>query len=298
MTTKHCGYVAMVGRPNVGKSTLLNHILGEKISITSRKPQTTRHKVLGIQTEGDTQIIYVDTPGLHQKLPRKVNKYMNKAALSAITDVDVICFVVDAMHFNEGDQWVLDQLQKTKAPVILVINKVDTVTDQGELLQHAKHLSSLYPFKAIVPVSATSGYQLDKLQDEIKKELPETDFFFFPEDAKTDKDSRFQVAEIIREKLVRVLGQELPYETHVVIDRMKKEEKITHIDATVLVARESQKGIVIGKQGAVLKKIGTQARQDIEKRLDAKVMLKLFVKVKDNWSDSDQLLQKYGYDDE
>jgi len=254
--------------------------------------------VLGIKTEGDTQVSYVDTPGLHKKLPRKVNKYMNKAALSAITDVDVICFVVDALHFNEGDEWVLSQLQDVKVPVILVINKVDSVTEQGQLLKQAEYLSSLYNFKSIVPVSAISGYQLDKLQAQIKSELPETDFFFFPEDAVTDKDHRFQVAEIIREKLVRVLGQELPYETHVVIDRLKKEEAITHIDATVLVARDSQKGIVIGKQGAVLKKIGTQARKDIEQRLNDKVMLKLFVKVKDNWSDSDLLLQKFGYDNE
>lgn len=302
---KYCGYVALVGRPNVGKSTLLNHILGKKLSITSRKPQTTRHKVLGILTEGETQIVFVDTPGLHKALPRKINKYMNKAAFSAIHDVDVICFVIDGIHFNEGDQWVFDHLKKdmdasdsTAKPVILVINKVDTVSDKDLLFARVAELSKQYEFHAVVPVSATVGYQLDVLVKEIKECLPETDFFYFPEDSLTDKDDRFQASEIIREKLMRATSQELPYETHVVIDEMTKEPKIIHMHATIYVARDSQKGIIIGQGGEMLKKIGTQARIDMETRFETKVMLKLFVKVKDKWSDSDQMLQDYGYDKE
>jgi GTP-binding protein Era len=293
---KYCGYVALVGRPNVGKSTLLNHILGKKISITSRKPQTTRHKVLGILTQGETQTIFVDTPGLNKSLPRKINKYMNKAAFSAINDVDVICFVVDGFHFNEGDQWVLDHLKESKVPVILVINKIDTVSEKDRLLERVHALREQYQFHAVVPISATVGYQLDVLLAEIKACLPETDFFYFPEDSLTDKDDRFQASEIIREKLMRATSQELPYETHVVIDRMVKEPTIIHMDATIYVARDSQKGIIIGKGGEMLKKIGSQARIDMETRFNTKVMLKLFVKVKDKWSDSDQLLQDYGYD--
>jgi GTP-binding protein Era len=295
---KHCGYVALVGRPNVGKSTLLNHILGKKLSITSRKPQTTRHKVLGILTQGDTQTIFVDTPGLLKALPRKINRYMNKAAFSAIKDVDVICFVIDGIHFNDGDQWVLDQLKTVKVPVILVINKMDTVTDKDFLFERVAALTQDFSFKSVVPVSATVGTQLDVLLDEIKACLPETDFFFFPEDTLTDKDDRFQASEIIREKLMRATSQELPYETHVVIDEMRKEPSIIHMHATIYVARDSQKGIIIGAGGEMLKKIGTQARLDMEARFNTKVMLKLFVKVKDKWSDSDQLIQNYGYDNE
>lgn len=295
---KHCGYVALVGRPNVGKSTLLNHILGKKLSITSRKPQTTRHKVLGILTEGDTQVVFVDTPGLHKELPRKINKYMNKAAFSAIKDVDVICFVIDGIHFNQGDQWVLDQLKTATVPVILVINKIDTVSDKDMLLDRVAELNQQFKFHAVVPISATVGYQLDVLLKEIKACLPDTDFFYFPEDALTDKDDRFQASEIIREKLMRATSQELPYETHVIIDEMKKEPKIIRIHATIYVARDSQKGIIIGRGGEMLKKIGTQARVDMETRFDSKVMLQLFVKVKDKWSDSDQLIQDYGYDND
>jgi GTPase len=295
---KRCGYVALVGRPNVGKSTLLNHILGKKISITSRKPQTTRHKVLGIFTEGDTQTIFVDTPGLNKSLPRKINKYMNKAAFSAISDVDVICFVVDGFHFNEGDQWVLDHLKGSKVPVILVINKIDTVPEKGILLERVESLRQQFDFHAVVPISATVGYQLDVLLKEIAACLPETDYFYFPEDTLTDKDDRFQASEIIREKLMRATSQELPYETHVVIDEMKKEPSIIRMHATIYVARDSQKGIIIGRGGEMLKKIGTQARVDMETRFNTKVMLQLFVKVKDKWSDSDQLLQDYGYDRE
>ncbi len=296
-TPSKCGYIAVVGRPNVGKSTLLNRIIGEKLSITSRKPQTTRHRILGIKTQDTIQYIYVDTPGLHQKLPRKINKYMNKAAISAIHDVDLILFVVDSLYFNDGDAWVAQQLKNAKAPIILVINKMDSIGENDELLPHMAQLHEKYGFESIIPVSAKSGQNVPKLEKMITEKLPESDHFFFPEDAKTDRDDRFMASEIIREKLIRALGQELPYETHVVIEKMKKEGNIIHIDANIFVARDSQKSIVIGKGGERMKSIGQRARLDLEKILKSKIMLRLWVKVKDNWSDTDQLLQKFGYDE-
>jgi GTP-binding protein Era len=296
MSKLKTGYIAVVGRPNVGKSTLLNRILGEKLSITSRKPQTTRHRVLGIKTQDNVQFVYVDTPGLHEKLPRKINKYMNKAAISAIFDVDLILFVVDSLHFNEGDEWVVKQLEKAESPVILVINKLDEITDKDALLPHVAKLNEQYGFSHVLPVSAKSGQGVDKLEALITEMLPETEAFFFPADAKTDRDDRFMASEIIREKLIRALGQELPYETHVVIERMQKQDKITHIDAIIFVARDSQKAIIIGQKGERLKAIGSRARLDLEKLLNTKIMLKLWVKVKDKWSDTDRLLQKFGYD--
>lgn len=296
--SKHAGYVAIVGRPNVGKSTLLNRILGKKISITSRKPQTTRHQILGVKTEGHTQTIYVDTPGLHQKLPRKINRYMNQAALSALHDVDVVVFVVDSIHFNEGDEWVLEQLEKIDLPVILAINKTDSLDSNTLLLPHVEKLSKMRAFDSVIPVSALSGKGVEALESAIAKYMPEVEHFYFPEDASSNRDDRFWVSEIIREKLVRSLGQELPYETHVVVDRMSKDEKIIHIDASIYVARESQKSIVIGKGGEKLKSIGMRAREEIEQHLGQKVMLKLWVKIKDKWSDSDRHIQKFGYDNE
>lgn len=297
MTPSKCGYIAVVGRPNVGKSTLINRILGEKLNITSRKPQTTRHRLLGIKTENDIQYIFVDTPGLHQKLPRKINKYMNKAAIAAIHDVDLILFVVDSIHFNEGDEWVAKQLEKTETPIILVINKIDTIENNEVLLPHIAELNKKYGFEKVINVSAQTGQHVEKLESLITENIPESDHFFFPEDAKTDRDDRFLAAEAIREKLIRALGQELPYETHVVIENMKKDKKIIHIDANIFVARDSQKAIIIGKKGERLKAIGSRARVDLEKLLSSKVMLRLWVKVKDKWSDTDQLLQKFGYDE-
>ncbi len=296
MNKKKSGYIAVVGRPNVGKSTLLNRILGEKLSITSRKPQTTRHRVLGIKTKDNIQYIYADTPGLHEKLPRKINKYMNKAAISAIHDVDLILFVIDGLHFNDGDAWVAQKLEKAEAKIILVINKIDEVTDRDALLPHIAKLNEKYGFKQVISVSAMSGQNVDKLESLIAQDLPEVEEFYFPTDAKTDRDARFIASELIREKLIRALGQELPYETHVVIERMEKQEKITHIDANIFVARNSQKAIIIGQKGARLKSIGTRAREDLEKSLNTKIMLRLWVKVKDKWSDTDQLIQKFGYD--
>lgn len=296
MSEKHCGYIAIVGRPNVGKSTLLNRLLGKKLSITSRKPQTTRQRIIGVHTEGDTQMIFVDTPGLNQNMPRKINEYMNKAATSAIKDVDLVLFVVDGIFYNDGDAWALSMLEYTDKPVILVINKTDTVSDE-QLIPHTLELAKLGDFAAIVPVSANSGKGVERLRSVIQTYLPASDFFYFDEDQTTDKDIRFVLAEMVREKIMRALGEELPYETHVVIERLVKEEKITHVHACIFVARESQKPIVIGKGGARLKSIGTQSRLDMEKYLGTKVMLKCWVKVRDGWSDSDTQIQQFGYDE-
>lgn len=291
-----CGYVAIVGRPNVGKSTLMNHILGQKISITSRKPQTTRHRVLGIKTEGSVQAIYVDTPGIHQDEPRAINRMMNRAATGSVKDVDVIVMVVDALKWNEGDEHVLSKLRSNRAPVILAINKLDAVEDKADLLPHIEEISTKRDFAAIVPISALRNRQLDQLEEEINKRLPESDFFY-PEDQITDRSMRFMAAEAVREKLMRQLGKELPYACSVEIEEFEFDGKVWHISALILVEKASQKRIVIGDKGDRLRKVGTEARQDIEKLLDAKVMLKLWVKVKSGWSDDERALRSLGYDD-
>lgn len=295
--SKHTGYVALIGRPNVGKSTLLNRILGQKLSITSRKPQTTRHRIVGVKTVENTQFIYVDTPGLHRGAGRKINHFMNKAALSAMGDVDVVCFMVDGIHFNEGDAWALKQVKRADKPTILVINKTDTLENMDVLLPHIEALMQEYPFKAVVPVCAKSGKQVDALESVIQSLLPETDFFYFPEDAVSDRDDYFRASEIIREKLMRTLGEELPYEVHVVVDSIKNEPNIVHVSATLMVAREGQKPIIIGAGGERLKAIGTSSRLDLEKIWGKKVMLRLWVKVKDRWADDEAMLKKFGYDE-
>lgn len=298
MSDKRTGYVAIVGRPNVGKSTLLNHLLGEKLSITSRKPQTTRHKILGIKTLDDTQIVYVDTPGIHQQAPYKLNEYMNKAALHALHDVDVIVFLVEGLFFNAGDEWVLKQLKKIKVPVILAINKVDLLVNKQELLPHLQKLSGQYAFADMVPLSARTGYHLDRLEQCILKYLPESEHFFFSPDARTDKSDRFLASEVVREKLMRNLGQELPYATTVAIEAFDKQADLLTISAIIWVERDSQKPIVIGKGGTRLKMIGTQARIALERLFKTKVMLKLWVKVFANWADSAKALQSLGYSDQ
>ncbi len=262
--SKHTGYVAIVGRPNVGKSTLLNHLLGEKLSITSRKPQTTRHKILGIKNLENAQIVYVDTPGIHQQAPYKLNQYMNKTALSALHDVDAIVFVVEGLYFNAGDEWVLRQLKKIKAPVILVVNKVDLLVNKDVLLPHLQKLSGQYEFAEIVPLSARTGYHLEQLEQCILKYLPETEHFYFGLTDRTDRSDRFLASEVIREKLIRGLGQELPYATTVAIESFDKQPDLLTISAIIWVERDSQKPIVIGKQGARLKAMGTQSRIALE----------------------------------
>ncbi|MBU3069919.1 GTPase Era [Aestuariicella sp. G3-2] len=291
-----CGYVAIVGRPNVGKSTLLNHILEQKISITSRKPQTTRHNVLGIKTEGSVQAIYVDTPGLHLQHAKAINRYMNKAATTALRDVDVVVFLVDRLAWTDEDDMVVKRLQNLDCPIILAINKVDQLEDKGVLLPHLEQLSEKLKVDEIVPISALRGINLDALQEQVEKRLPEG-MHFFPEDQITDRSSRFLAAEIIREKITRQLGDELPYQMTVEIEEFSHDGSIIHIGALILVERDGQKRILIGDKGAKIKQIGQQARIDMEALFDCKVMLKTWVKVKSGWSDDERALRSLGYDD-
>lgn len=292
-----CGYVAIVGRPNVGKSTLLNHILGQKISITSKKPQTTRHRILGIFTEGETQIVYVDTPGLHKEEKRAINRYMNRAALSTLKEVDAIVFVVDALSWKPDDQLVLDKLKYVECPVVLWVNKADTVKDKERLLPHLQWLSQQRSFKDIVPGSARSGKNVDALQRVLAGLMPEN-AFLYEEDQVTDRSMRFIAAEIVREKIMRNLGDEVPYSVTVEIEQFKTDERgIVHIIALILVERDGQKAILIGEKGERLKTIGRDARLDMEKLLEQKVFLQLWVKVKEGWADDERALHSLGYTD-
>ncbi len=290
-----CGYIAIIGRPNMGKSTLLNHMLGLKLSITSRKPQTTRHQILGVKTVDKGQYIFVDTPGIHSGGNRAINRYMNRAASSVIHDVDVVLFLVQALKWTDEDQLVLKKLEQVDVPVVLLVNKVDKISDKDQLLPFIREISEKYNFANVIPVSATQGHNVPQLEEYLLTQLPEAPAFF-QEDEFTDRSTRFLTAEIIREKLVRELGNELPYQTTVEIEQYKDEEKITRIHALILVETKGQKVIVIGDKGARLKSIGTKARKDIEKLIDRKVFLKLWVKVKSGWSDSEASLRSLGYD--
>ena len=290
----HCGFVAIVGRPNVGKSTLLNHILGQKISITSRKPQTTRHQILGVKTSETAQVIYVDTPGIHNRRGTAINKYMNRAASSVLSDVDIVLFVVQALQWTEEDEIVLSRLENIKVPVLLVVNKVDKVNEKTELLPYIEKLSAMRDFEKVIPVSALHAQNIDQLEADVFELLPEN-VPFFPEDQITDRNVRFLAAEIIREKLIRELGQELPYTTTVEIDRFEEEGDMSRIFATIYVESKGQKAIIIGRKGSKLKSIGTKARVDIEKMLDGKVYLELWVKVREGWSNDERALSSLGY---
>jgi len=293
---RRCGYVAIVGRPNVGKSTLLNHILGQKISITSRKPQTTRHQVLGIKTQDNYQIVFVDTPGLHMNAGKAINRYMNRAASSAIRDVDLVVFVVDRTAWTEEDDFVLRQIQQAGLPAMLVLNKIDLLADKAELLPHLKMLSDKAEFAAILPVSALRQHNVDALEEQILKLLPESEYLF-PEDQITDRSQRFLAAEIVREKIMRQLGDELPYAITVEIEEFVQEGEMLHIAAVIFVERKGQKKILIGDKGSRLRSVGSDARRDMEALFDSKVMLRLWVKVKSGWSDDERALRSLGYDD-
>lgn len=296
MTTR-CGLVALVGRPNVGKSTLLNHLLGQKISITSRKPQTTRHRLLGIHTEGETQTLYVDTPGLHRGHDSALNRYMNRAASTALRDVDLVVMLVDRLRWTEDDDWILGKLKRLDCPVILAINKVDLLPDRSALLPHLEALSRRFDFAEIVPLSALRGHNRSELAEIIQRYLPEGPWLF-PEDQITDRSERFLAAELVREKITRQLGAEVPYAMTVEIEEFRREPRILHIRALILVERPGQKKIVIGSQGERLRSIGREARLDMERLFDQKVMLNLWVKVKDGWSDDERALRSLGYSDE
>ena len=294
----YCGFIAIVGRPNVGKSTLLNKILGQKISITSRKAQTTRHRIVGIHTEGAYQAVYVDTPGLHIEEKRAINRLMNRAASSAISDVDLIIFVVDGTHWNADDEMVLNKLRQAKAPVVLAINKIDNVKNKDELLPFITEISSKFNFTDIVPISAQRGNNIHSLQKIVRRSL-KPGVHHFPEDYVTDRSQRFMASEIIREKLMRFMGEELPYAVTVEIEQFKVNERGTYeINGLILVERDGQKKMVIGHQGQKIKTIGTEARADMERLFDNKVHLELWVKVKSGWADDERALRSLGYTDD
>ena len=294
----YCGFIAIVGRPNVGKSTLLNKILGQKISITSRKAQTTRHRIVGIHTEGAYQAVYVDTPGLHIEEKRAINRLMNRAASSAIGDVDLIIFVVDGTHWNADDEMVLNKLRQAKSPVVLAINKIDNVKNKDELLPFITELSGKFDFVEIIPISAQRGNNVHKLQEIVRKSLKQG-IHHFPEDYVTDRSQRFMASEIIREKLMRFMGDELPYSVTVEIEQFKVNERGTYeINGLILVEREGQKKMVIGHGGQKIKTIGTEARADMERLFDNKVHLELWVKVKSGWADDERALRSLGYMDD
>ena len=290
-----CGFIAIVGRPNVGKSTLLNHLVKQKISITSRKPQTTRTNVLGIRTDGDVQMIFVDTPGQHNNQDKAINRYMNRVASSAAMDVDLVIFVVERDIWTDEDTIVLERLAASNCPVIVAVNKVDKVDDKSALMPTFAAIAEKIDAAEIIPVSALKGQNLDVLEQEIVKRLPACEHIF-PEDQVTDKSMRFMAAEIVREKIIRQLGAELPYQVAVEIEDYADEGDIVHISAAILTEREGQKRIIIGDKGDRIKKIGIDARKDLEAMLDVKVMLKLWVKVMSGWSDSARALRSLGLD--
>lgn len=291
------GFIAIVGRPNVGKSTLMNHLIGQKISITSRKPQTTRTRVIGVDTDGIYQTVYVDTPGLHRIEQRAINRLMNRAAESSIGDVEMVVWVVDATSWTTDDDMVLQKLEKTRAPVVLVINKIDKIADKDKLLPLIERLKNLREFKEIFPVSALKNSNLDALKQMIKDSLPSGPHLY-DADSITDRSMRFLSAEIIREKLMRQMGEEIPYSATVEVEQYKTlENGVVEIHAAILVERQGQKKMVVGAGGARIKKIGMEARKDIEELVGQKVFLSLFVKVKAGWADDERALKSLGFDD-
>lgn len=294
MTQLKSGTIAIVGRPNVGKSTLLNHLIGEKISIVSRKAQTTRHRIMGILTRPDAQFVFVDTPGFQTKHTNALNRAMNRGVTQALSDIDVVIFVLDADHFDERDKAVIKLLPPDR-PVILAVNKIDQIKEKTKLLPLLDTLGKAHPFAAIVPVSAAKGSQLDVLLDEVRKHLP-NDVLLYAEDEITDKSERFLASEYIREKLFRLIGDELPYAATVEVEKFELDGALRRISAAIVVDRQAHKGIVIGKGGETLKRIATEARQDMERLFDGKVFLEIFVKVKSGWADDERLLKSLGYE--
>ncbi|WP_285164669.1 GTPase Era [Shewanella goraebulensis] len=292
-----CGMVAIVGRPNVGKSTLLNKLLGQKVSITSKKPQTTRHRIMGIHTDEAKQIIFIDTPGLHIDEKRAINRLMNRAAASSLADVSMVVFVVDGMTWTEDDEMVLNKLQQGsgKRKTVLAINKVDNIKDKEALFPYLAELSEKFTFDEILPISATKGTNVQRILDLAQESLPEGQFYF-PEDYVTDRSQRFMASEIVREKLMRFLGDELPYDATVEIEQFKMMDNgVYQINALILVERTGQKRMVIGNKGERIRTIATQARLDMETLFDNKVFLEVWVKVKSGWADDERALRSLGY---
>lgn len=294
MNELRSGFIAIVGRPNVGKSTLLNRVIGEKISIVSRKAQTTRHRITGILTEADAQFVFVDTPGFQTKHTNALNRAMNRGVTQALSDVDVVVLVVDATSVDSRDKNVI-RLLPSDRPVILVVNKIDQLKSKNDVLPLMAELSGLFSFVAIIPVSAERGLQLDVLLGELKKHLPQVGLLY-EEDEITDRNERFLAAEYIREKLFRLVGDELPYASTVEIEKFELDGSLRRISASIVVDRAAHKGIVIGKGGETLKRIASEARQDMERLFQGKVFLEIFVKVKSGWADDERLLKGLGYE--
>lgn len=290
-----CGFVAVVGRPNVGKSTLINALMGRKISIVTSKPQTTRHRILAVHSEQDTQIVFIDTPGIHRKADRAMNRLMNRTASSALADADLVLFVSDATRWTEEDDDVLARLKTVKAPIIALLNKVDRVHPKERLLAKLAELSARLEFAEIFPLSALKKNNLHELMAAIPAFMPESPFLF-PLEMHTDRGVEFQAAEVIREKLMLMLHQEVPYGLTVQIERYESTDEQITVDAVIWVERDSQKGIVVGKGGQVLKTVGQAARLELREQLQRRVHLELWVKVKENWSDSEQDLMRLGYE--
>jgi GTP-binding protein Era len=294
----YCGMVAIVGRPNVGKSTLLNKLLGQKVFITSKKPKTTRHRIMGIHTNGPSQIVFIDTPGLHIEEKRAINRLMNRAAASSLADVAMVIFVVDGMTWTADDEMVLQKIQHRNddRKIILAINKVDNIKDKESLFPYLTELATKFDFDEILPISATKGTNVQRILDMARESLPAAPFYF-PEDYVTDRSQRFMASEIVREKLMRFLGDELPYDATVEIEQFKMMENgVYQINALILVEREGQKRMVIGNKGERIRTIATQARLDMEKLFDNKVFLEVWVKVKSGWADDERALRSLGYD--
>ncbi len=290
-----CGFVAVIGRPNVGKSTLVNALLGSKVSIVTAKPQTTRHRILAVLTDTDNQIIFVDTPGLHRKAGKAMNRLMNKTAANALLDADLVLFVSEAERWTQEDADVLKRLRAADLPVIALINKIDLLKRKERLLENIAALSERHAFADIVPISAKKSDNLEALLGLIPQYLPESPFLY-PEDARTDRSNEFHAAEVIREKLTLSLHQEIPYGLTVQVERYERDDRRLVIDAIIWVERDSQKGIVVGKGGSVLKRVGKAARIELKRQVGVPVHLELWVKVKDNWADSEKDLQQLGYD--
>ena len=292
--TNYCGYISIIGKPNVGKSTILNHILGKKISITSRKSQTTRNNILGIKTTENKQMIFADTPGMHIKSPKIMNKVLNRSAQSLIDDSDLILFVVQRLTLDEQDLAVLEKIKEAGSQVICVVNKVDQITDKNKLLPMMARLMDEYSFLDIIPISAINDEGVAELEKLIHKYLPENEHIYGEEGIQSSHKDMFMISELIREKIIRMLGDELPHDTFVQVELLENEEKLIKIHAVIYVVRDSQKQIVIGRGGSTLKKIGQQARIELEEYFDKKVFLKTWVKVKKNWNTDSDYIQSLG----
>ncbi|WP_372695232.1 GTPase Era [Immundisolibacter sp.] len=294
MPVQRAGYVAIVGRPNVGKSTLLNRLVGQKLAITSSKPQTTRHRLLGIRTEDGVQAVFVDTPGIHPGRGRALNRYLNRTATGALEGVDLVLMVVQGTHWTAEDARVLELVKASGRPAVAVINKIDLVPDKAQLLAQMERLGAAGCFAEIVPVSARKGSNVDSLAQVVGRRLPPGEALF-PEDQVTDRSLSFMAAELVREKLMRHLRDELPYVCTVAVESFVEQPEQTEISAIIWVERPSHKGIVIGKGGAMLKQVGTEARADLEKLLETHVFLQLVVREKSGWTDDDVALRTLGY---